>query len=196
MKRRTASRVVVAAISTLAFAVAGAGPAHATIDLPDFQAALTALSAVDPQLAVEAQAHSSSERDFAVGGGQSSVGSNFGLSAHSGPSGEDAFGHLSDTIPGDGKIRARVVCLQVVTNVTTGEKRAGMIGQITESSSNTAPAGFFIRVSVRDTGLPGGDQDGYRRSIQSIPPNPLVCPPQAVIFNIEHGNINIHDAQP
>jgi hypothetical protein len=71
-----------------------------------------------------------------------------------------------------------------------------MIGQITESSSNTAPAGFFIRVSARDTGLPGGDQDGYRRSITSIPPNPMVCPPQALIPNLEHGNINIHDAQP
>ena len=154
------------------------------------------MSGVDPALAVEAQAHSSSERDFAVGGGQSSVGSNFGVSAHSGPSGQDAFGHLSDTIPDDGKIRARVVCLQVVTNPTTGVKTAGMIAQITESSSNTAPAGFFIRVSVRDTGASGGDGDGYRRSIQSIPPNPLVCPPQGVIFDIVRGNINIHDAQP
>jgi hypothetical protein len=110
-------------------------------------------------------------------------------------SGQDAFGHLSDTIPDDGKIRARVVCLQVVTDLS-GVKRAGMIAQITESSSNTAPAGFFIRVSVRDTGASGGDGDGYRRSIQSIPPNPLVCPPQAAIFNLVHGNINIHDAQP
>ena len=188
-------KTVVAVISTLAVAVAGAGVARATIDLLDFQAALDALAAVDPQLAVEAQANSSDGRDFAVGGGQSSVGSNFGVSAHSGPSGEDAFGHLSDTVPEDGKIRARIVCLQVVTDIS-GVERAGMIGQITESSSNTAPAGFFIRVSVRDTGLPGGDQDGYRRSITSIPPNPSVCPPQAVIFNLERGNINIHDAQP
>jgi hypothetical protein len=185
-------RVVVAVVLTLAVAVAGAGVA---IDLLDFQAALDALFAVDPELAVEAQANSNDKRDFAVGGGQSSVGSNFGLSAHSGPSGEDAFGHLSDTIPGDGKIRARVVCLQVVTDMS-GVKRAGMIGQITESSSNTAPAGSFIRVSVRDTGLPGGDGDGYRRAFTSIPPNPTVCPPQALIFNIERGNINIHDAQP
>jgi hypothetical protein len=182
-------------ISTLAVAVAGAGVARATIDVLDFQAALEALAAVDPQLAVEAQAHSSSERDFAVGGGQSSVGSNFGVSAHSGPSGEDAFGHLSDTIPDDGKIRARVLCLQVVTDLS-GVKRAGMIGQITESSSNTAPAGNLIRVSVRDTGQPGGSGDGYRRTSQSILPNPIVCPPQAVIFNLERGNINIHDAQP
>jgi hypothetical protein len=125
---------------------------------------------------------------------QSSVGSNFGLSAHR-RAGEDPHGHLSDTIPDDGKIRARIICLQVVTD-PSGVKRAGMIGQITESSSNTAPAGFFIRVSVRDTGLPGGEQDGYRRSIQSIPPNPIVCPPQALIFNLVHGNININDAQP
>jgi hypothetical protein len=187
-------RVVLALLSALAIAVAGTGAARSVIDIADFQAALTALSAVDPELAVEAQAHSSGERDFAVGGGQSSVGSNFGLSAHSGPSGEDAFGHLSDTIPDDGKIRARVVCLQVITNITTGVKTAGMIGQITESESNTSPAGSFIRVSARDTGQPGGSGDGYRRSIQSAPPNPLVCPPQALIFNIDHGNINIHDA--
>ena len=198
MKRGTARRGILAVISTVAFAVAGTGVAHATIDLVDFQAALSALSAADPQLAVEAHANSNDQRDFAVGGGQSSFTPfpNFGLSAHSGPSGQDAFGHLSDTVPGDGKIRARVVCLEVVTNSTTGVKTAGMIGQITESSSNSAPAGFFIRISVRDTGLPGGEQDGYRRSIQSIPPNPLVCPPQNVIFNLEHGNINIHDAQP
>jgi hypothetical protein len=187
-------RVAFIVVSTLAIAVAGPGVARATIDLVDFQAALNALSAVDPELAVHAQANSSAGHDFAVGGGQSSIGSNFGLSAHR-RAGEDPHGHLSDTIPDDGKIRARIICLQVVTD-PSGVKRAGMIGQITESSSNTAPAGFFIRVSVRDTGLPGGEQDGYRRSIQSIPPNPLVCPPQALIFNIVHGNININDAQP
>jgi hypothetical protein len=196
MKRGTVRRLVIAALSTVVFAVAGTGTAHATIDLADFQAALTALSAVDPQLAVEAQANSSDGRDFAVGGGQSSVGSNFGLSAHSGPSGEDAFGHLSDTVPDGGKIRARVVCLQVVTDPVTGVKRAGIVGQITESSSNTFPAGFFIRSSVRDTGLPGGSEDGYRRAFTSIQPDPMVCPPQTTIPDIEHGNINIHDAQP
>lgn len=188
-------RIFVAVMLTLAVAIAGAGVARATIDVLDFQAALSALSAVDPQLAVEAQANSSDGRDFAVGGGQSSVGSNFGLSAHSGPSGEDAFGHLSDTIPDDGKIRARIVCLQVVTDIS-GVKRAGMIGQITESESNTFPAGSFIRSSVRDTGQSGGSGDGYRRAFQSIVPNPMVCPPQAVIFDLERGNINIHDAQP
>jgi hypothetical protein len=188
-------RIFVAVMLTLAVAIAGGGVARATIDVVDFQAALGALSSVDPQLAVEAQANSSNKRDFAVGGGQSSVGSNFGLSAHSGPSGEDAFGHVSETFPGGDKYRARVVCLQVVTDVT-GVKRAGIIGQITESSSNTAPAGFFVRWSVRDTGLPGGDGDGFRRAITSIQPNPMVCPPRVGDPNLEHGNINIHDAQP
>jgi hypothetical protein len=195
VKRGTVRRVVVPVILTLAFAVSGAGVARAIIDPVDFQAALNALAAVDPQLAIHAQANSSDGRDFAVGGGQSSVGSNFGLSAHSGPSGEDAFGHLSDTIPDDGKIRARVVCLQVVTD-PNGVKRAGLIGQITESSSNTFPAGTFIRSSVRDTGLSGGSGDGYRRAFTSILPNPMICPPQALIFDLVHGNINIHDAQP
>jgi hypothetical protein len=195
VKTGTVRGLVAAVLSTLAFAVTGTGVASATIDPLDFQAALNALAAVDPQLAIEAQANSSSERDFAVGGGQSfsPPGSNFGLSAHSGPSGQDAFGHLSDTVPDDGKIRARVVCLQVVTD-PTGVKRAGIIGEITESSSNTTPAGFFIRIVVRDTGVSGGSGDGYRRAFTSIPPNPMVCPPGAAIPNIEHGNINIHDA--
>jgi hypothetical protein len=187
-------RVVVAVISALAIAVAGAGVAHSVINVTDFQAALTALSAVDPALAVEAQANSNSERDFAVGGGQSSVGSNFGLSAHSGPSGEDAFGHLSDTVPDGQKIRARIVCLQVVTDPLSGVKTAGMFAQITESESNTFAAGSFIRSSVRDTGQLGGSGDGYRRTFQSVVTNPMVCPPQAVIFDLERGNINIHDA--
>lgn len=188
-------RVVVAVISALAIAVAGTGVAHSVINVADFQAALTALSAVDPELAVEAQANSNSERDFAVGGGQSSIGSNFGLSAHSGPSGEDAFGHVSETIPGDGKFRARVTCLMVITTMT-GLKRAGIVGQITESSSNTLPAGTFVRWVVRDTGLPGGDGDGFRRlGMTSIPPNPTMCP-IANEFPLERGNINIHDAPP
>jgi hypothetical protein len=181
-------------ISALAIAVAGAGVARSVIDVADFQAALSALAAVDPELAVEAQANSSSERDFAVGGGQSSVGSNFGLSAHSGPSAEDPFGHVSETIPGDGKYRARVVCLQV-TDIL-GVKRAGVIGEITESSSNTAPAGSFVRWSVEDTGLSGGSGDGFQRVITSAPPNPMVCPPRTNNPDLVHGNINIHDARP
>jgi hypothetical protein len=153
----------------------------------------SALSAVDPQLAVEAQAHSSSERDFAVGGGQSTqpTGGNFGLSAHSGPFGEDAFGHISETIPGDGKFRARVTCLMVATTMT-GVKRAGIVGQITESSSNTAPAGFFVRWVVEDTGLPGGDGDGFRRGAPTS--IPIAGCPTFADFPLEHGNINIHDA--
>jgi hypothetical protein len=188
-------RVVVAVVSGLAITFAGAGVARSAIDVADFQAALSALSAVDPALAVEAQANSSSERDFAVGGGQSSVGSNFGLSSHSGPSGEDAFGHVSETFPDDGKYRARVVCLQVVTDIT-GVKRAGIIGQITESSSNSAPAGSFVRWSVTDTGLSGGNGDGFQQVLTSRPPNPMVCPPRPIVPELQHGNINIHDAQP
>ena len=188
-------RVVVAVISALAIAVAGAGVARSVIDVADFQAALSALSAVDPALAVEAQANSSSERDFAVGGGQSTqvAGGNFGLSAHGGPSGEDPFGHVSETVPDDGKYRARVTCLTVVTD-TSGEKRAGIGAEITESSSNTLPAGMFVRWSVRDTGLSGGEGDGFRRVITSIPI--VTCPPPTFIQVLEHGNINIHDAQP
>jgi hypothetical protein len=187
-------KVVAAAIATLAVAVAGASVARAAIDLLDFQAALDALAAVDPQLAVEAQANSNDKRDFAVGGGQSAAGQNFGLSAHSGPAGEDPFGHVSTTVPHDGKLRARIVCLQVVTDSMTGIKRAGFIGQITESSSNTAVAGLFVRGSARDTGLSGGSGDGFRFATTSRPPPSMPCPPQLSIPDLEHGNINIHDA--
>ena len=108
------------------------------------------------------------------------------------PSGEDPFGHISETVPGDGKYRARVVCLQVVTD-TSGVMRAGIGAEITESSSNTLPAGLFVRWAVRDTGLPGGEGDGFRRlGTTSIPI--LACPPPIFIQNLEHGNINIHDA--
>lgn len=191
---KTQLRVVLALISALAIAVAGTGVARSVIDVADFQAALSALSAVDPALAVEAQANSNSERDFAVGGGQSTqFNSNFGFSAHSGPSGEDPFGHVSETVPGDGKYRARVICLAVVTDAS-GVRRAGIGAEITESSSNTLPAGSFVRWSVRDTGLPGGEGDGFRRSTTSIPI--VTCPPPTFIQDLEHGNINIHDVQP
>jgi hypothetical protein len=192
-------RVLAAVLATLALAVSVAGIARATIDLADFQAALETLAAVDAELALHAQANSSDKRDFAVGGGQSAQmgtptnppGGNFGFSAHSGPAGEDPFGHVSETIPDDGKFRARVTCLMVVTT-PTGDRRAGIVGQITESSSNTAPAGFFVRWVVRDTGLPGGEGDGFRRLAATS--TPITGCPTALEVVLEHGNINIHDA--
>jgi hypothetical protein len=184
-------------ISALVIAITGTGVAYSVIDVADFQAALSALSAADPELAVEAQANSSSDRDFAVGGGQSGQttgggGGNFGLSAHSGPSGDDPFGHVSETIPGDGKYRARVTCLTVVADANG--MRAGIRAEITESSSNTLPAGTRLLWHVRDTGLSGGTGDGFRRTTTSIQIGP--CMPSTNIPVLEHGNINIHDAQP
>src|SRR5918997_692002 len=93
------------------------GSASATHDLLDFESTVEQMLAVDPTLDPPPN---DGKHDFVVGGfqeGSALVDINWGVSAHSGPSGEEPFGHVSGTIPEgatDAKQgRWRVTCVNV-----------------------------------------------------------------------------------
>jgi hypothetical protein len=133
------------------------------------------------------------QKDFVVGGFQDFLGEHIGLSAHSGPAGEDPFGHESVTFPdpeeGHFKIRSRVTCLAVDGNLAAWGTVA------TESSSNTVPPGTEFVEVARDGG-PGGAEDGWNffeapaEDCADFLAEAADAPP------IESGNISVHDVQP
>jgi hypothetical protein len=101
----------------------------------------------------------SGPHDFAVGGFSRANGAHIGFSAHSGPTGSAAVGHLSSTfdnnITGTGTIkeRFRVVCLAVAGN----QAAIGLV----PTDSPPDNAGTPRVLSVQDSGLPGGTGDLY-----------------------------------
>jgi hypothetical protein len=144
-------------------------------------------------LIVSGAGAASGKKDFVTGGFQDFLGEHIGLSAHSGPSGENPFGHesvtFSDPDQGHFKIRSRVTCLAVAGNLAAWGTVA------TKSASNTVPPGTeFVEVG-RDGG-PGGAADGWNffeapaEDCADFLAYAAAAPP------IESGNISIHDAQP
>jgi hypothetical protein len=172
--------------------------ASATHDLLDFQSAVDAMHAVDPTLAPPPN---DGRHDFVVGGARRTEPGepqNVGVSAHSGPLGEDPFGHVSSTIIPDeepaatNQVRFRVTCLRVAGNL------AAIGGIQTNAASNDSPPGANFVLVVRDSGLPGGTGDGFQLLIgrtiaeecADFLPRAGGAPP------IQHGNILVHDAMP
>jgi hypothetical protein len=162
--------------------------ASANHSLVDFDAAVAALAAADPTIA---SPPNDSGKDFVVGGGQSPQlpgGINFGISAHSGPLGEDPFGHTSATFnqPEPMQFRGRATCLAVAGNNAA-------IGFVpTDTASNDLPVDLVL--AVRDSGLPGGFGDmatAYFTSAQNCPA--LVG---AALHPLTRGNLLVHDATP
>jgi hypothetical protein len=133
------------------------------------------------------------KRDVVTGGFTDHLGEHIGLSAHSGPAGEDPFGHESVTAPnpeeGHFKIRSQVTCLAVDGNLAAWGTVA------TESSSNTVDPGTeFVEVG-RDGG-PGGAADGWDFIEASAEDCADFLAEAATAPPIESGNISIRDAQP
>jgi hypothetical protein len=155
-------------------------PVRALHTLLAFQSALEALWAVDPTMEPPPD---NGSRDFAVGGFQGPDGNNFGFSAHSGPSGEDPRGHLSETIPGFGQARFRVTCLKVFGN----QAALGLVP--TDAASNDVDSEFVL--SVKDSGLPGGAGDLFA-FIQRPAANCRTYV-NAAVFPITRGNLVVHD---
>lgn len=131
-------------------------------------------------------------RDFAVGGGKTAS-DIFNISAHSGPGGENARGHMkakntkafgaSDfTFDFEGD----VLCLTVIGN------RATVAGRLTKVVVNGAPASFQgIVFFVEDNRALGGPD----RYTNFLTVNPVtVCPPPGPTpFDVLNGNIVVHD---
>jgi hypothetical protein len=175
------------------------GSASATHDLLDFESTVEQMLAVDPTLDPPPN---DGKHDFVVGGfqeGSTQVDINWGVSAHSGPSGEEPFGHVSGTIPEfntDAKQgRWRVTCVNVAGNL------AAIGGVPTQAASNDAGHALFV---FRDGGPGGGtpvEPDGFEFLPGRIG-DPSACPDPGLLLRaagappIESGNILVHDAQP
>ena len=191
-RRRFANLRALAVAALTALFIAAPGPvAAADIDLLDLQAAVAAAQEVDPTLDPPP---TDGTRDFVVGGFQSGD-SNNGLSAHSGPAGEDPWGHVSRTVPENPEVvqeRWRVTCVNVQGNLA-------LVGAVPMQTGSSSPLPFLFM--LRDSGPGGGtalNPDGSR-SI-SVPPDECLNPTwfffAATAPPIEHGNILVHDAQP
>ena len=153
------------------------------VDLLDFQAAVDAALAVDPTLD---SPPNDGGHDFAVGGFQGTGDNNIGFSAHSGPLGEEPFGHLSQTIPHVRKDRFTVTCLAVIAN------RAALGLTPTDAASNE----FLTErvLAVMDSGLPGGTGDLY--AYYNVAANTCAAFVNGAVFAPERGNILVHDEMP
>jgi hypothetical protein len=169
--------------------------ASATHDLLGFQSAVDAMEAVDRTLDPPPN---EGRHDFVVGGFKR-FGANIAVSAHSGPLGEDPFGHVSVTvtdspIPDFGQtfqVRFKVTCLAVAANM------AALGGVETEAASNDNPPGTNHVMVFRDSGLPGGAGDGFTEITGFPADNCAVWLPLAAGAGpIERGNFLVHDAQP
>jgi hypothetical protein len=173
------------------------GSASATHDLLDFESTVEEMLAVDPTLDPPPN---DGKHDFVVGGFQQDD-INWGVSAHSGPLGEDPLGHVSATAPlekgntDEKQGRWRVTCVNVAG------KLAAIGGVPTQAASNDAEPALFV---FRDGGPGGGtpvEPDGFQFLPGRIG-DPSACPDPSLLViaagapPIESGNILVHDAQP
>lgn len=184
-------------VGTILVTVAISGAAHA-YSLLDYQAAVAALKEIDPSIKPPPNDPS---KDFAVGGftGQGTNDDGFAnkvaLSAHSGPLGEDAKGHVSETEPhffppgssSTRQARFRVTCLAVLGN----DAALGLVP--TQAASNDEVSQFVL--AVRDNGLPNGVGDEYA-FVPDVLAEDCVLGLGAASFFVQRGNILVHDALP
>ena len=130
--------------------------------------------------------------DFVVGGGHHSVpDTQFTLSAHSGPLGEDAKGHLSFKIDDGPRFIADVTCLIVVGN------EAFATGVIRRPASS---AGDLVVMHAVDNGNPSDPTTpdllrfSFTGSIFESPTDPGCFLPVLPPVPVTEGNIVVHDA--
>jgi hypothetical protein len=162
---------------SLFFVTAAAG----SDDLLEFQSAVDALHQIDPTID---SPPTSGGHDYVVGGARGvdvGFGGTIGISARSGPAGEDPSGRIAfQGLP------AQVTCLAVIGNLAA-------IG-----AEGTGPAeGMEFMVRVRDDGAAGA-ADGV--SANSFPGISSLCETfvadAATAFPIEEGNVLVHDELP
>jgi hypothetical protein len=163
--------------------------ARAQLDLLEFRSAVDAMQAVDPTIDPPSN---DGRHDFVVGGFQFAD-LNWAVSAHSGPSGEEPFGHANRTLPKlpseDKQQRWRVTCVAVV-----GKSAALSLEPSTAGSNDNSDPHIL---SVFDGG-PGGtlDRFSFFTNFANEPCAARVL--TAVLFGnaIERGNILVRDVQP
>jgi hypothetical protein len=180
-------------LAAAALMIALAGTARGEYSLLDFGSATDSLLAVDPTIDPPPN---DPTKDFAVGGFTGADNNKVGFSAHSGSLGEDARGHLSETIPlaygappRTYQGRFTITCLAVVG------KDAAMGLVPTDAASNDQSGQFWF--VVHDGGLPGGagDQEAFVPDVDAQD-----CIGGLLFANegfpIVRGNILVNDALP
>ncbi len=184
------------------FVFSGSASASGTLDLLDYQSTVDEMLAVDPTLEPPPN---NGKRDFVVGGFQYLGFHNIGVSAHSDPAGEDAWGHMSATIPENPTVlkqfRFRVTCVNV-RELPSGI-RVALIGAVpTEAASNDFPNESLLAWFV--DGGPGGGtpaqldrfflRGGEQREDERCREDAFRDLALVVTQPIDRGNILIHDA--
>jgi hypothetical protein len=174
-------RRVLIALAATVFAFAVPASAADVYSLLDFNSAVNALTAVDPTIDPPPN---DPGKDFAVGGFHGVLNNNVGVSGHSGPSGKDPQGHVSDTSR-TFKGRFRVTCLAVVGY----DAALGLSPTQAKSNDQTGELVLAVRDN-RVLGIP--DQYAF------IDDDAANCFDNVgnVEFSIESGNILVHDALP
>ena len=160
------------------------------LDLLEFQSAVDAMRAVDPTLDPPPN---DGRHDFVVGGFSAPT-VKWSVSAHSGPLGEEPFGHVNRTIPQPSGVikqsRWRVTCVYVSANLAVV---VGVPHPHAGSDDFNSTTKFYFR-----NGGPGGAADGF---LQSFAASPVACGPADLVFAaaaspFANGNILVHDALP
>ena len=194
----------------IAAAVLALAPSATAFDPLEFPAAVDALNTYSPDSI--APPTNDGAHDFAVGGGQHGVNFmgecsnkfgncvNEGLSAQSGPSGENPQGHVSATYETAQpfKLRGPVICLDVQGNEAFIEVMQ------TADGAPGFPKGFPFLVHVIDGGNPvngTGDFIANRGPADIIGPSALhPCgfdrDPLEPVAPLERGNISVRDVLP
>jgi hypothetical protein len=132
-------------------------------------------------------------QDFVTGAGVHSLPeTQFTISAHGGPLGEDPKGHISFQIEGQPRIKAEVTCLIVTAN----QAIATAIGTKPEANE-----GQIIVMHAVDNGEPGGALPDLLRfsfagAIRPAPGQPGCFLPVLPPVPVTDGNITVHDGQP
>ena len=154
-------------------------------------------------LAAPAVASATAPRDFAVGGANNTNGwFQIGLSAHSGPAGEDPTGYVSARSRPNGgfplpfRFGGEVTCLRVEGNRATIKYRF-------DRADSPLLVGGGIEIRVEDNGEPRGGQPVDRAAANAPLPPPLfeasgpgVCgdPNVGAYTVIDSGNFVVRDA--
>ncbi len=130
-------------------------------------------------------------RDWVTGGGISAVDTRFGFTAHSNPSGGDAFGHATfkNFLGANSDRSGHVTCLRVSGN-------AAVFGIEDRNDDGTT---LFRQFFIRDNGepSPGGVAVDELREVGSGSPVPLSCSDpaqQGPGLILQEGNIEVRDA--
>jgi hypothetical protein len=129
-------------------------------------------------------------QDFVTGGGHHSVpDTQFTISAHSGPAGEDARGQLSFKIEGQPRIKAEVSCLVVTGNTAIA----------TATYTDEDGAEQVVVMEAVDNGEPSGETPDLLRfsfagAIVPDPANADCFLPVLAPVPVTQGNIVVKDA--